>query len=83
MNLRDIVARYRALAGDFGRPLSLGEFALTRVETERVFSALDEDYHISRFFHFTLDPAYQEGAYRINGLPQSHVSIDAEVETIL
>jgi len=45
---------------------------------------LDEDYHISRFFHFTLDPAYKpEGAYNINGFPQSHVALDAEVETIL
>ncbi len=82
--LRDIVERYRSLAGNFGQPLALGEFALTRAETERAFSALDEDYHISRFFHFTLDPAYKpEGAYNINGFPQSHVALDAEVETIL
>jgi hypothetical protein len=82
--LRDIVETYHSLAGEFGQPLALGEFALTQAETERVFSAFDEDYHISRFFHFTLDPAYKpEGAYKINGFAQSHVSLDAEVETIL
>jgi hypothetical protein len=82
--LRDIVERYRALASGFGQPLALGEFALSRPETERVFGMFDEDYHISRFFHFTLDPAFEpEGAYQINGFPQSHVSLDAEIETIL
>jgi hypothetical protein len=82
--LRDIVGRYRALVSAFGQPLALGEFAFARAETERIFSVFDEDYHISRFFHFTLDPAFDpEGAYQINGFPQSHVSLDAEIETIL
>jgi len=79
--LHDVVKRYRALAGEFGRPLALGEFALTRAQTESLFSVFDEDYHISRFFHFTLDRAFQP--YQINGFPQSHVSLDAEVETLL
>jgi hypothetical protein len=81
--LREIVERYRALAGDFGRPVAMERFGLERKETERLFSAFDEDYHISRFFHFTLDPAARQPAYSINSFPQSHVSIDAEVESIL
>jgi len=84
--LRDIVERYRALASGFGQPLALGEFALTRAETERIFSVFDEDYHISRFFHFSLEPAGEkrpERVYSINGFPQSHVALDAEIESIL
>ena len=57
MNLRELVEKYRALAGGFGRPLPLAAFGLARPETERLFGVFDEDYHISRFFHFSLDPA--------------------------
>ena len=86
ISLRDVVAKYRELAGGLGRPLALAAFALTPEETERVFGIFDEDYHISRFFRFSLQPA--DGArssqtYRINGFPQSHVAIDAEIESIL
>ena len=86
MNLRDIVRKYRALAGDFGKPVGLEAFGLTQDETERVFGAYDEDYLISRYLHFTLDPAVARTpgrTYQINGFPQSHVSLDADVEKIL
>ena len=80
MPLSDLVARYKALAGEFGIPVALGGFALTWEETERVFSAYDEDYHISRFFHFSDSgrPAYTIGGERV-----THVAIDAEILTIL
>ena len=80
MLLRDLVSRYRTLAGEFGLPVSLADFQLDPVETERLFSGYDEDYHISRFFHFS------EGAgekFSINGIPATHVSLDSEIETIL
>ena len=83
MTLREIVDRYRAVAGQFGKPVALSTFGLEREEIERLFSAFDEDYHISRFFHFTLDPAVQEQSFSINSFPQSHVSLDAEIESIL
>jgi len=83
MTLREVVERYRAVAGGFGRPVALSAFGLVREETERLFSTFDEDYHISRFFHFTLDPAGPEEACSINSFPQSHVSLDAEIEAIL
>ena len=51
--LRQLVDRYRALAGDFGTPVPLTAFNLSRTETEQLFSSYDEDYHISRFFHFS------------------------------
>jgi hypothetical protein len=83
MTLREVVERYRALAGGFGRPVPLSAFGLGREEAERLFSAFDEDYHISRFFHFTLDPTSQMETCSINAFPQTHVSLDPEIETIL
>jgi hypothetical protein len=80
MPLRELVDRYRSLAGEFGRSVPLAAFQLPDAETERVFSGYDEDYHISRFFHFTQG----EGSrYSINGIPVTHVSLDPEIESIL
>ena len=83
MTLREIVERYRAIAGGFGKPVALSALGLRRDEGEKLFSAFDEDYHISRFFHFTLDPAAPQEAWSINSFPHTHVSLDAEVESIL
>ena len=80
MNLREIVEKYLALAGEFGRPAPLGGFGLGREETERVFGIFDEDYHISRFFHFS---NFGGDTYQINGFPNTHVTLDAEIQTIL
>jgi hypothetical protein len=80
MSLADLVARYRSLAGEFGKPVALAVFELPADETERVFSGYDEDYHISRFFHFSDSGGAQ---FSISGEPVTHVSLDAEIETIL
>jgi len=80
MDLREIVEKYRTMAGGYGKLVHLASFGLPPAETERLFSLLDEDYHISRFFHFRNDSG--EG-FPINGFPQTHVSIDSEIETIL
>ena len=80
MNLREIVEKYRAVAGGYGKPVPLASFGLSRAETERLFSLLDEDYHISRFFHFRNDSGE---SFQINGFPQTHVSIDSEIHTVL
>jgi len=80
MSLQQLVANYRTLAGDFGKPVALSAFALTTAETERLFSSYDEDYHISRFFHFSESTGEH---YSINGIPATHVAIDAEIQTIL
>jgi len=78
--LRQLVDRYRALAGDFGTPVPLTAFNLSRAETEQLFSSYDEDYHISRFFHFDdMDGM----TFTINAEPVTHVALDAEIETIL
>ncbi len=80
MPLQDLVARYHSLAGEFGRPVALPAFQLSAAETERLFSSYDEDYHISRFFHFSED---QGEKFLINGIPATHVSVDPEIESIL
>jgi hypothetical protein len=80
MPLRDLVGLYRSHAGTFGEPVALSAFGLTSAETELFFSGYDEDYHISRFFHFS-EAAGEK--FLINGIPATHVSVDAEIETIL
>jgi hypothetical protein len=80
MSLSELVHLYRLHAGDFGQPVALSAFHLSTTETERLFSAYDEDYHISRFFHFS-EAGSQK--FTINGFSATHVAIDAEIETIL
>lgn len=80
MPLRELVHRYRALAVDFGQPVLLSSFELSTAETEQLFSAYDEDYHISRFFRFS----ETEGrTFSINGVPATHVALDADIQSIL
>ncbi len=80
MPLSDLVSRYLSLAGEFGKPIALSSFQLSAEETERLFSSFDEDYHISRFFHF-----FETGGvkFSINGIPATHVSLDSEIHSIL
>jgi hypothetical protein len=80
MTLVQLVDRYCALVPEFGQPVPLSSFQLTSAETERLFSSFDEDYHISRFFHFSESAGEK---FSINGVPATHVSLDAEIETIL
>ena len=80
MTLSELVSIYHLRAGDFGRLVALSAFPLSPAETARLFSAYDEDYHISRFFHFTEGNGQK---FSINGFPATHVSIDAEIQTIL
>jgi hypothetical protein len=79
LTLRQLVDQYLLLAGGFGAPVALSAFQLSREETERLFSSFDEDYHISRFFHFS----EVEGVkFLIDRIPATHVSIDPEVNSI-
>jgi hypothetical protein len=80
MSLRELIQKYLAVAGGYGKSVAIASLALSRTETEKAFDILDEDYHISRFFHF-LNEAGE--SYQINGFPQTHVSIDSEIESIL
>ena len=80
MSLQELVENYRKLAGEFSKPVALSAFSLSRPEVERLFSSYDEDYHINRFFHFTESGGE---SFSINGEPETHVAIDAEIQTIL
>jgi hypothetical protein len=80
MNLREIVEKYLAIAGGYGRSAALADFGLDRAQTELFFAAFDEDYHISRYFHLS---RVSGTAYTINGFEHTHVSIDAEIQEVL
>jgi hypothetical protein len=80
MTLKEIVEKYLGIAGGFAFLAPLVDFGLERNEVERTFGALDEDYHISRFFHFS---QVSGPAYKINGFDQTHISIDEGIQTIL
>jgi len=80
MTLREIVDKYLSIAGGYAFLAPLADFGLPPAEVVRIFSALDEDYHISRYFHFS---QVSGPAYSINGFDQTHISIDADVQTIL
>lgn len=80
-NLKEVVAKYLEVVGGFGQDAPLENFALPPAEAERLFSALDEDYQISRFFHWSSKPGAR--AYNINGYPQTHITIAEGIREIL
>ena len=80
MPLRELVRLYLQHAGAFGKPVALSSFGLPENETENIFSGYDEDYHISRFFQFSETGGPK---FSINGIPATHVVLDAEIQSIL
>ena len=80
LSLQELITRYLGLAGTFGASIPLTAFKLPRDETERLFSGYDEDYHISRFFHFSEADGM---TYDINGERVTHVALDPEIQSIL
>lgn len=78
--LQDIVTKYLAAAGKYGAPAAIGALGGSREEIEGVLSAFDEDYHISRFLRFKNETGE---SYNINGFPQTHLTIDSEIQQIL
>jgi hypothetical protein len=78
--LANVISKYVAAAGGYGKPVALSALGFSQQEIEETFSGFDEDYHISRFFRFS---RAQGTEYLIDGFPQTHVAIDAEVQSIL
>lgn len=77
--LKELVERYTALAGRFGEAVPLSAFGFGKDETQNVFCALDEDYHISRFLHFSnLDGE----KYTISGEVVTHVVIKPAIQSL-
>ena len=84
MRLPEVVKKYLAVAGSYGKSVTIASLEIPREETERVFDFLDEDYHISRFFHFRdVSGGNVSTTFLINGFPQTHISIDQEIQSIL
>lgn len=84
LELSQLVQSYLAVGGEYGKQIALSSLQFPKEELERVFGAFDEDYHISRFFHFAcVMEAAERDIYRINSFPQTHVSIDADIQSIL
>jgi hypothetical protein len=80
MQLREVVEKYLAASGGYGKSVALSSLGFSRAEVEQVFSVYDEDYHISRFFHLRNESGE---SFNVNGFPQTHVTIDAEIQSIL
>ena len=77
MDMKQIVDQYKKIAGGYGKSVPLAALGISREETERAFDMLDEDYHISRFFHFSKAAGQ---SFQISGFAQTHISIDAEIQ---
>jgi hypothetical protein len=80
MNLREVVDRYKSLAGGFGEPVAVADFGLSPEETAQLFTGMDEDYHISRFLNFSMG---QGRDYLISGNPVTHVRIEEGILSLL
>ena len=80
MTLREIVEKYLAVAGGFAFLAPLADFGIELDQVERVFGAFEEDYHISRYLHFS---QVSGPAYTINGFEQTHISIDEGIQSVL
>jgi hypothetical protein len=80
MSLSELVKKYLAISGGYGKFMAISSLGISRSEAEKAFDILDEDYHISRFFQFRNE---SREAYAINGFPQTHFAIDSEIESIL
>jgi len=80
LTLHELVDRYDVLAHQFGEPVALSAFGLADDETESLFTTFDDDYHISRFFHFSNG----EGkSYNIRGEAATHLLIDLAIRALL
>jgi len=80
LSLREVVDRYLATADKFGQPVALSAFGLSPAEIQTLFNVLDEDYHLSRFLHFS---SIEGEAYVISGASVTHLSIDPGIQSML
>ena len=79
LSLGEVVDRYLSVA-QFGKPIALSAFRLSREETQILFSSLDEDYHINRFLRFS---NVEGNSYIVSGSVVTHVSIDEGIQSLL
>lgn len=89
MTFADAVRRYLEIAGEFGKPVLLGSFGMSKPETEKLFTSWDEDYQINRFMMLTVE-ASQDSAgrstheiYHVNGFDCTHVTLQPGIRELL
>jgi hypothetical protein len=90
MDLASLVKKYLEIAGGFERPVHLSKLGLTKDETEKTLSTLDEDYQISRYLQLTRerDEALRlyppdSRVYVINRFECSHLSFHADIQKLM
>ena len=80
MSLKELYRVYITIAAKPSEPVPLAAFQLSAEETEKVFSIFNQDYHISRFLHFSETAGTK---FAIDGESATHVAIDPEISSIL
>lgn len=82
MDLAAFVKKYTELSRGSGGAVHLSEFGLSKAETEKVISAFDDDYQISRYMVLSRERdealvRYPAAArvYSINGFEATHVTL--------
>ena len=90
MDLAEFVKKYTGLSGGFGGAVHLSQFGLSRAEMEKVISAFDDDYQISRYMVLSRERdedlvsyAPEARVYSINGFEVSHVSFSSNIQKLL
>ncbi len=90
MELASIVKKYLEKTGGFDRPMHLSELGLSQADTEKILSALDEDYQISRYMLFSRErdealdsfPSASR-VYLINGFECSHMTFRPGIQKLM
>ncbi|MGA9059593.1 MAG: hypothetical protein WB763_24140 [Terriglobia bacterium] len=90
MDLAELVRKYTEISGGFGGAVHLSQFGLSKAQTEKVISAFDDDYQISRYMVLSRERdeelvsyAPEARVYSINGFEVSHVSLSPEIRKVL
>ena len=90
MNLAAGVKHYLEVAGGFGRPVHLSQFGLRKAEIEKLVSAWDEDYQISRYLllsrqgdiELTTFPP-EARVFLINGFECTHLAFHPDIQKLV
>ena len=89
-DLAQWVNKYTEICGGFGRPVHLSQFGLSKAATEKIVSAFDDDYQISRYMALSRAPdeelisfASDARVYSINGFEVSHLSFSPRIQKFL
>ena len=73
MDLRSAVDLYCNAVKEFGHPMPLSQFGLSKQELESLLAAWDEDYHLNRHFELIAPEGEQESVYLVNGVPSTAI----------